>query len=288
MPLPKAIFLGNDRGASHRCAQELESLADLVRVDSIDGLMRALQHPDAGIVIADAEDSNLPLMQFLRAFLPGVMPTGRHVLVLSSQFDRNEEALALEAGAWAMLQKPIDPQLLRVHFRRALAARGPAQAGLGAIPKFEPWRLAARRRVEQCVVEGKGVGVLVSVVAALREVNARKGAECGDQLLERFVERASSELGTEAIIGRRHGATFVFLLPGDDFEGVHARARRVAKVSAPRLDYEAESPVSVAGLVWREQASGADLEQMVETAIAAARALGEEQLGTLAFRVLRQ
>jgi hypothetical protein len=79
----------------------------------------------------------------------------------------------------------------------------------------------------------------------------------------------------------------VFFVPGENFESVHARARCVAKVSAPRLDYEVESPVSVAGLIWREDPRGADLEQMVESAIRAARALGEEQPGTLALRVLR-
>jgi GGDEF domain-containing protein len=287
MALPKVLFLGCDRGLAKRCAQELEGLGEPVRVDAMPGLLQALANPNAAVVIVDAEESNAPLMQYLRTFLPEVIATGRHVLVLSSCFDRKEEALALEAGAWAVLQKPIDPQLLRVHFRRALAARGPALTGLEAIAKFDPWRMSAQRRLEQCVAQGSGFGVLVSVVTALREVNERKGAQCGDQLLQRFVQRAQGELGPQAIAGRRHGATFVFFVPGENFESVHARARCVAKVRAPRLDYEVESPVSVAGLIWREDPRGADLEQMVESAIRAARALGEEQPGTLALRVLR-
>lgn len=285
MPLPKVLFLGCDRGLANRCSQELEGLGELVRVDAIPGLLQALANPNAAVVIVDAEESSAPLMQYLRTFLPEVIATGRHVLVLSSSFDRREEALALEAGAWAMLMKPLDPQLLRVHFRRALAARGPVLSGLEAIAKFDPWRVSAQRRLEQCVAQGSGFGVLVSIVTALREVNERKGAQYGDLLLQRFVQRAQSELGPQAIAGRRHGATFVFFVPGENFESVHARARSVAKVSAPRLDYEEESPISVAGLVWRDNPRGADLEQLVESAITAARALGEEQLGTLALRV---
>jgi GGDEF domain-containing protein len=288
MSLPKALFLGSDLHLFQSCLQELEVAADLSRVTNLTELRRGLLDSDVSVVLVDADESTDPLMQFLRRFVPEIASRGRNALILSSQFDRREEALALEAGAWSMLQKPVDPQLLRVHFRRALSARSAVQTGVEALPGYEKWKQSGQRVIERCVREGMGLGLVVNLVTRMRELNESHGAEQGDLFLQLFILRVREELGPHDLFGRCQGAAFATLIPGESFESVHARARALAKLAVSRVDQDQESPVSVAALIWRENAGGSNLDQMVREATRAARALSENEPGRLALRILRR
>jgi len=288
MSFPKALFLGSDQHLFQSCQQELEVAAELLRVGNLTELRRGLLDSDVSVVLVDADESTDPLMQFLRRFVPEIASRGRQALILSSQFDRREEALALEAGAWSMLQKPVDPQLLRVHFRRALSACSAVQIGVETLPGYEKWKQSGQRVIERCVSEGMGLGLVVNLVTRVRELNESHGAEQGDLFLQRFILRVREELDPHDLFGRCHGTAFATLMPSDSFEGVHARARALAKLSVSRVDQEQESPVSVAALIWRENAEGSDLDQMVKEATRAARALSENEPGRLALRIVRR
>lgn len=83
----------------------LEAL-EIIRRERVGAALLDLNMPGCGGIEA------LPLIRREHADLP--------CLVYSGNWDQFLEREALAAGAFAVLHKPVQPKLLRLHFRRAL------------------------------------------------------------------------------------------------------------------------------------------------------------------------
>ena len=174
-----------------------------------------------------------------------------YILVLTGRKEKKNLIEALEAGADDFIQKPFDPEELRVRVRSAVRilelqsallakARHDSLTGLlnhGAILE------ELDKEFNRCQRDNKPVSVLLADLDFFKKINDQYGHQAGDSVLYATAERIRSTCRSYDSVGRYGGEEFLIVLPGCDIQDAFKLSNRLRNSVA---EIAAESP---AGLI---------------------------------------
>lgn len=145
-----------------------------------------------------------------------------------------ESSLLYDAGALAVLRRPVDPVLLLGHIRRALRLLGEGPAPGEGPPDMLTGLPTARMllsRLDASLTEaraaGSGLPVVLVRVDDLRMINRRHGWLVGDQLLIWLAARLRERLLNGELAARVDAESFVLALPGRSVDEAKALAAEI-------------------------------------------------------------
>jgi CheY-like chemotaxis protein len=223
----------------------------LLAADSPDVALRVarLEHPD--LILVDNEGYGNGGIEACRQFRhePHVGPHTPILLAATAHPTRPERLAALRAGAWDVLDKPLDPEetLLRInaYVRPKLVADvAIAEAlvdsdtglynvqGLARLAR-ELGHLAVRQHLALACV------VAWAHEAAGGEANGRQGAAARCTRVLRAVTRSAD------VLGRLAPLEFGLVAPATDLEGARRLARRLERAAADLPREEGEAPIEL-------------------------------------------
>lgn len=171
-----------------------------------------------------------------------------YILVLTGRKEKKNLIEALEAGADDFIQKPFDPEELRVRVRSAVRilelqsallakARHDSLTGLlnhGAILE------ELDKEFNRCRRDKKPVSVLLADLDYFKKINDQYGHQIGDSVLRITAERIRSTFRSYDSVGRYGGEEFLIVLPGCSIDDAYRLSTRLRNSVA---EVAAESPV---------------------------------------------
>lgn len=133
-----------------------------------------------------------------------------------------------------------------------------------------------QRELSHARRDASGLGILLVDIDHLREVNAQKGHETGDAVLQEIVRRIRGHLRPYDSVGRFGGEEFLVVLPGTDREGTILAGERIRiAVEREELAKGVGLTVSIgAAAVGAAAADSAALIRLAEQALTRAKGLG--------------
>lgn len=176
-----------------------------------------------------------------------------YTIVLTGKKEKRDLVEALEAGADDFIQKPFDPDELRVRLRTAVRilelqsalltrARNDSLTGLlnhGAILEELVKEFSRGRR------ERKPVSLILADLDHFKQVNDRYGHLAGDAVLMAAAEKIRSTVRCYDHVGRYGGEEFLVVLPGCDLKDATHLSERIRKAMDAALHENQSIPFTI-------------------------------------------
>jgi len=296
--VPERILIADisdDARRSLRSPLETEGFA----VDEADDARAAAERLRRGDYAAALVDVDLPggALELLDELKTDPELAHVPVVLLSDDLAEGAVLAGLDRGAADCLRKPVDPieavvrtrAALRVaELQRRLREGDDRLTELAATDDLTG--LLARRFLESHLRglvasaerHGRPLSVVMLDLDNFKEINDTHGHPVGDYVLRAVVQRMSSRVRKEDLLGRWGGDELILVLPDVDLEGAIAAAdslREGIEDTAISVDGEHTSvTVSAGAAAWRAGEDALELVRRADAALYDAKAAGRNRV----------